>query len=88
MLTRLSNSEKKVLKAVAEGSSIKQTAFQLQMPFKTVVSHRTRLTKKLGLRHTAHLVRLAMSTGIVSADATIFKEPDLPSEHSKFQKRF
>jgi DNA-binding NarL/FixJ family response regulator len=72
LLSRLTKRELEVLKAIAEGDSTKQIAFRLKMTFKTTVSHRTRLMKKLDLHETASLVRLALSAGVVP----IHSEPD------------
>jgi DNA-binding NarL/FixJ family response regulator len=65
-LAVLSERELDVLKAIAEGKSTKQLAFELNITFKTAVSHRTRLMHKLGVHETASLVKIAISAGLVS----------------------
>lgn len=67
-LAVLSGRELEVLKAIAEGCSTKEIAFQLKITFKTAVSHRTRLMQKLGIHETASLVRLALAAGLVSLE--------------------
>jgi DNA-binding NarL/FixJ family response regulator len=59
--------EIEVLRLIAEGLSTKQIAAQLNISFKTVVSHRSHLLEKLGIHESATLVRLAVRAGIVSA---------------------
>jgi len=63
----LSRRELEVLRAIANGLSTKQIAFELGMTFKTAVSHRTRLMQKLNVHETATLVRLAIAGGLVPA---------------------
>ncbi len=66
-LKLLTPREIEVLRLIAEGLSTKEIAAQLDISFKTVVSHRTHLLEKLGIHESATLVRLAVRAGIVSA---------------------
>src|SRR5581483_3215899 len=56
-LQKLSLRELDVLRAIINGRSTKQVAFELGITFKTAVSHRTRLMQKLQVHDTATLVR-------------------------------
>jgi DNA-binding NarL/FixJ family response regulator len=67
-LSILSQREMEVLRLIADGRSTKEIAYQMKMTFKTAVSHRTRLMKKLEAHETATLVRLAIRAGLVPAD--------------------
>ena len=58
--------EKEVLRLIAEGLSTKEIAWRLEISFKTAVSHRTHLLKKLGVHETASLVRVAVRSGLVT----------------------
>ena len=60
--------EIQVLKAIADGQSSKQLAYELKITFKTAVSHRTRLMQKLDIHEMASLVRLAVVAGLISPD--------------------
>jgi DNA-binding NarL/FixJ family response regulator len=66
-LKLLTPREIEVLRLIAEGLSTKEIAAQLDISFKTVVSHRSHLLEKLGIHESATLVRLAVRAGIVSA---------------------
>jgi DNA-binding NarL/FixJ family response regulator len=66
LLKHLSRREIEVLGLIADGFSTKEIAFELNIAFKTAVSHRTRLMSKLGIHDTASLVRMAISAGLVS----------------------
>ena len=50
---------------VAEGHSNKQVAVTLGISGKTVETHRANVMHKLGLKHTAELVRYAMRGGLI-----------------------
>jgi DNA-binding NarL/FixJ family response regulator len=62
---RLSDREKSVLRALAEGCSSKEIADRLRISIHTVVNHRTRLARKTGLRGVAQLARYAVQIGLV-----------------------
>ncbi len=64
-LVRLTEREKSVLRAIAEGLSSKEISSRLGISRHTVVNHRTRLGKKTGLRGVALLSRYAVEIGLV-----------------------
>jgi DNA-binding CsgD family transcriptional regulator len=57
--------ERQVLILIADGRSSKQIASQLGIAFKTVVSHRTRISMKLDAHNSAELTRSAIRMGLV-----------------------
>jgi len=57
--------ERKVLQLVAEGKTSKEIAVVLGLTTKTAESYRARVMDKLGIHHTAGLVRYAIREGIV-----------------------
>jgi DNA-binding NarL/FixJ family response regulator len=62
---RLTEREKHVLQAIADGFSSKEISARLGISVHTVVNHRTRLMKKTGLRGAAQLARYATQIGLV-----------------------
>lgn len=64
-VARLSSRETEVLQLVAEGSSNKDIAAQLQISLKTVEKHRQSLMDKLDIHRTAGLTRYALSIGLI-----------------------
>ncbi len=66
-LARLTAREREVLRLIAEGYSTKQIAGELNISFKTAVSHRSNILEKLGVHESATLVRLAITAGLVAA---------------------
>ena len=66
---RLSNREREVLQAVAEGYSTKQIAEMLQVSVKTIEAHRANLMKKLDARSAVELTRCAYEMGIIELPA-------------------
>ena len=64
-LARLSERERTVLRLVARGFSGPQIAEQLRITAKTVDTYRHRIHEKLGLRHRAEYVTLAMHAGVL-----------------------
>ena len=66
---RLSNREREVLQAVAEGFSTKQIAEMLQLSVKTIEAHRANLMKKLDARSAVELTRCAKEMGIIELAA-------------------
>jgi DNA-binding NarL/FixJ family response regulator len=62
---RLTEREKSVLQAIANGYSSKEISTRLGISVHTVVNHRTRLMKKTGLRGAAQLARYATQIGLV-----------------------
>lgn len=65
----LSDRELQVLRLVARGFSSKQIAGQIFVSAKTVETYRARLLEKLGLRTRSDLVRYAVHTGLLNAEA-------------------
>lgn len=62
---RLSNREREVLQAVAEGNSTKQIAKMLDVSVKTIEAHRANLMKKLDAKSAVELTRCAYEMGII-----------------------
>lgn len=67
-LDLLSPRQKEILKAIAEGRSTKQIAFDLSVSVKTVETHRAQIMERLDTRDIAGLVRFAVRVGLVSVD--------------------
>jgi DNA-binding NarL/FixJ family response regulator len=61
--------QREVLKRIAEGSSTKQIAFDLNLSVKTVETHRAQIMERLSIRDVAGLVRYAMRTGLVPPES-------------------
>ncbi len=68
---RLSDREKTVLRGLADGLSSKEISARLGISVHTVVNHRTRLTKKTGLRGVAQLSRYAVQLGLVEPSVAV-----------------
>ncbi len=68
LLKGLTPRQREVLKLIAEGSTTKQIAMVLKISAKTVETHRTLLTDRLDIHHTAGLVRYALKAGLVRLD--------------------
>lgn len=64
----LSPREAQVLRLLAQGHSNRQIAGRLTLSVKTVETFRARLSRKLGLRGRAALVRYALRTGLVTIE--------------------
>lgn len=64
-LDHLSDREREVLQLVVLGHTQKEIASRLGLSVKTVESHRTRLSHKLGCRTRAELVAYAISAGLL-----------------------
>ena len=62
----LSDREFQVLRALAEGESLKAIAVRLDVSPKTVTTYRRRLLDKLGLESNAELVRYALEHGLLT----------------------
>ena len=62
---------------IAQGCSTKEVAAQLGITFKTAVTHRTHILRKLDLHESASLVRLAIRAGLAAGLATpVGQRPD------------
>jgi DNA-binding NarL/FixJ family response regulator len=64
-LDRLSDRERDVLRAIAEGGSTKEIAARFGISTRTVETHRASLMRKLGLRSVALLTQFAIRVGLV-----------------------
>lgn len=67
-LALLTPRQREILKRIAEGETTKEIAYHLELSVKTVETHRTQIMERLDIRDVAGLVRLAIRTGLVSAD--------------------
>ncbi len=72
---KLSNREREVLQAVAEGMSTKQIASMLEVSVKTIEAHRANLMKKLDARSAVELTRCAYEMGIIELPARYNQPP-------------
>ena len=61
----LSNRELQVLRLIAVGKSIKETAAELALSEKTVATYRTRISEKTGLKTNVEIARYALKHGLV-----------------------
>lgn len=68
-IASLSNREREVLEWLAEGSSNKAIARQLDISPRTVEIHRANMMQKLGARHAAEAVRLRLEAQIEPSHA-------------------
>lgn len=64
----LSEREREVLALTAEGYSATEAGKKLYLSPHTVETYRSRLMKKLGLKHRSELVRFAIRTGLLTVD--------------------
>ncbi len=64
-ITVLSHREQQILKLIAGGLANKNIANQLNISIRTVEAHRSNLTKKLGIKSTASLVRYAVEKAFI-----------------------
>lgn len=62
----LTTREQEVFKLIAEGTDTNRIAGKLFISSKTVLSHRSRIMKKLNLGNNAQLIKLALAKGIIS----------------------
>jgi DNA-binding NarL/FixJ family response regulator len=60
--------ELEVLQRLAEGKTMKEIAFELNVSVKTVESHRARISEKLGIASIAELTKYALREGITSLE--------------------
>jgi len=68
LLKLLTPRQLEILKLIAEGQATKKIARTLNISTKTVESHRSQLTERLGIHDVAGLVRLAIRTGLVKME--------------------
>ncbi len=75
-ILHLSNREREVLIAVAEGLTNKEIASRLNITVRTVETHRERITRKLDIHTIAGLTRFAYEKGLLS----LAREPESTSQ--------
>jgi DNA-binding CsgD family transcriptional regulator len=68
-LEQLTFRQREILQLIAEGQNTKQIADLLEISVKTVEAHRLQLMERLRIHDVAGLVRFAIRTGLVSAEA-------------------
>lgn len=66
LVNTLTAREKEVLKLLAEGHSIKEISFKLNLSVKTIHAHRANIMQKLNITNTPSLVKYAIREGIIS----------------------
>jgi two-component system nitrate/nitrite response regulator NarL len=71
-VSHLSDREREVLIAIAEGLSNKEIACRLNVGVRTIDTHRARLMRKLNIHSTAGLTRFAITKGLV----TLAEDPE------------
>nr|WP_315253168.1 response regulator transcription factor [uncultured Flavobacterium sp.] len=64
-IPKLTSREKEILNLIIKEFTTEEIASQLFISSKTVESHRSNLTQKLGVKNTAGLVRIAFEKGLV-----------------------
>ncbi|HRI38974.1 MAG TPA: response regulator transcription factor [Nitrospira sp.] len=64
--TNLTNRQRQILTMFADGSSTKIISKELHISTKTVEFHKANITRKLGVRTTADLVRVALASGMTA----------------------
>jgi DNA-binding CsgD family transcriptional regulator len=68
-LQQLTFRQREILQLIAEGKNTKQIAGLLGISVKTVEAHRLQLMRRLKIHNVPDLVRFAIRTGLVSAEA-------------------
>jgi DNA-binding NarL/FixJ family response regulator len=66
---RLTDREREVLKLIAESSTSQDIANMLGINLKTVLVHRSKIMKKLGVHNRTDLIKYAMRKGIVEMES-------------------
>jgi len=64
----LSDREREVLQLLAEGHSIKETAFKLDVSPKTIETHRRHIMEKLQISNSSDIVKYALREGLITLD--------------------
>jgi two-component system invasion response regulator UvrY len=62
---RLSDREFEVLRMIATGKTVSQTADELHLSVTTVSTHRARILEKMGMANNAELMRYAIHNGLI-----------------------
>ena len=63
----LTDRQREVLQLLAEGRSLREIALSLQISYRTVRFHKTRIREELGISKNAELVKYAVKHGLTSA---------------------
>ncbi len=64
----LSDREREVLQLLAEGYSIKETAYKLGVSPKTIETHRSHIMEKLQISNSSEIVKYALRAGLITLD--------------------
>lgn len=64
--TNLTDRQRQILTMLANGSSTKMISKELNISMKTVEFHKANITRKLGVRTTADLIRVALASGMTA----------------------
>lgn len=64
--TNLTERQRQILALLANGSSTKNIAKELNISMKTVEFHKANITRKLGVRTTSDLIRVALASGMTA----------------------
>ena len=64
--TNLTERQRQILTMLANGSSTKNIAKELNISMKTVEFHKANITRKLGVRTTSDLIRVALASGMTA----------------------
>ena len=63
----LTGRQREILQMLAEGRSMKEIAYILQITHRTVRFHKAQIMEELGISTTPELVKYALKQGIISA---------------------
>jgi DNA-binding NarL/FixJ family response regulator len=63
---RLTDRQREVLQMLAEGRSMKEIAYSLEIKYRTVLFHKSRIMEELGIRSNAELVKYAINHDLIS----------------------
>ncbi len=64
----ISDREREVLQLLAEGNSVKETAYKLGVSAKTIETHRRHIMEKLQINNSSELVKYALREGLITLD--------------------
>lgn len=64
--TNLTDRQRQILSMLADGTSTKNIAKALNISMKTVEFHKANITRKLGVRTTSDLIRVALASGMTA----------------------
>ena len=65
---QLTTREREILKLIAEGNTSRKVADMLNISYRTVNGHRTKIMNKLNIHKSTELIKYAMRKGLLSAD--------------------